>query len=248
MAKVRYLPHAPIIEAVIDFQVRLASDFSIDRFDALSGVLAGQYSSPERIQSMEARLGFEDGRPIPPDAKYTALGVRLKSPDNRAVAQFRSNGFTFNRLEPYTNWADVFSEALRLWREYVRVVGQATVTRLAVRYINRLRLPLPVPDLARYLVAPPVVAQGLPQTIRSFLTRIVVDDGDRGQSAIVTQTLEPSAVVQHHLMVLLDIDAYREATFAPDDPRLETVFGNLHDFKNEIFFESITEETVELFQ
>ena len=46
MAKVRYLPHAPIIEAVIDFQVQLASDFSIDRFDTLNGVLAGQYSSP----------------------------------------------------------------------------------------------------------------------------------------------------------------------------------------------------------
>lgn len=248
MARVQHLPHAPIIEAVIDVRVQLPPDFSIDRFEVLRGVLEGQYSGPERIQSMEARLGFVDGRPVPPDPKYAVLGIRLKSTDEHAIVQFRSDGFTFNRLEPYTNWAEIFPEALRLWHEYVRVVGQATVTRLAVRYINRLRLPLPVPDLARYLMAPPVVAPGLPQIIRSFLTRIVVFDGARDQSAIVTQALEPSAVEQNQMMVLLDIDAYKEATLAVNDPRLESVFRNLHDFKNEIFFESITEEAVGLFQ
>jgi uncharacterized protein (TIGR04255 family) len=197
---------------------------------------------------MEARLGFADGRPLPPDPRFTPLGIRLKSVDGHSIVQFRSNGFTFNRLEPYTNWEELFPEALKQWREYVEIVGQATVTRLAVRYINRLRLPLPVPSLAKFLVTPPMVAPPLPQIVRSFLTRIVIFDAVRDQSAIVTQALEPSAVEQGQLMVLLDIDAYKEAAMKPDDPRLESVFAGLHDFKNEIFFESITEEAVGLFQ
>ncbi len=41
-----------------------------------------------------------------------------KTPDRLNVAQFRRDGFTFNRLRPYTKWEEIRPEALRLWQLY----------------------------------------------------------------------------------------------------------------------------------
>ena len=107
-----------------------------------------------------------------------------------AVAQFRVDGFTFNKLEPYTTWENVFGEAARLWQIYAQTAQPLEIARLAVRYINRLRLPGPA-ELGQYLEAPPVLPPPIPQAVREFLTRIIVEDGN-GASAILIQALEAS--------------------------------------------------------
>jgi uncharacterized protein (TIGR04255 family) len=102
------------------------------------------------------------------------------------------DGFTFNRLKPYTGWAQVLPQALELWRIYVEEFGPLSVTRIAVRYINRLTLPAPVVNMSRYLTAPPTVPAGAPQSLRGFLQRIVLEDTAAGLTARVTQASEKS--------------------------------------------------------
>jgi uncharacterized protein (TIGR04255 family) len=247
MTRIRHLPRAPITEAVIDFHVQLEESPSVDCFEPLRGVLQADYPKAQHIHSFEARIGFEDGRPVPPDTKHAVLGLAFKSADERNIAQFRLNGFTFNRLQPYTEWDGIFRETMRLWQEYVRVARPSLVTRLATRYINRLRFPLPMPDLGRFLVAPPVVPAALPQAIAGFLTRVVIVESGRDLSAIVMQALETS-VEPDQSIILLDIDAYKMVELSPEDARIPAVLADLHDFKNAIFFESITEEAVRLFE
>ncbi|MBZ5551041.1 MAG: TIGR04255 family protein [Acidobacteriia bacterium] len=152
---------------------------------------------------------------------------------------------TYNKLEPYTTWEEVFSEAYRLWHLYIESAKPLDVTRLAVRYINRLRLPAPV-QLSKYLAAPPVLPPPIPQTIREFLTRVVVFESEHNSSAIITQAVE-AALDPTLTPVLLDIDAFREATIAPGDPLMPQMFEELRRLKNDIFFASITEHTVEMY-
>lgn len=246
MARVRHLRNAPIAEAVVDFRLELPGDFDIARFENLKGPLGSDYPNTQRIESFEARLGFEAGRPVSPDPKVRTLGLLFKSADKHSLAQFRTNGFTYNRLEPYTSWQEIFPEAMRLWKRYVELTQPASVVRLAVRYINRMHLT--PSDLDRYLVVPPRIPDALPQELRSFLERIVIFDERRGLSAIVTKALEPSPVPPNGLTAILDIDTYKEISLAPADPRLAAVFDDLHDLKNEIFFESITEEAVRKYE
>jgi uncharacterized protein (TIGR04255 family) len=246
MARVRHLRNAPIAEAVVDFRLELPGNFEVARFENLKGVLGSDYPNSQRIESFEARLGFDAGRPVSPDPKYRTLGLVFKSADNQSLAQFRSNGFTYNRLEPYTSWQQIFPEAMRLWNRYVELTQPAAVVRLAVRYINRMHFR--PSELDRYLVVPPRMPEALPQEMRSFLKRAVIYDERRGLSAIVTDALEPSAVPPNELTVILDIDSYKEVSFVADDPRLAAVFADLHDLKNEIFFESITEEAVRKYE
>lgn len=177
---------------------------------------------------------------------YAQIGLFFKTPDERNIVQFRTDGFTFNRLPPYTSWEEVFPEAMELFGEYCRVADPIRVVRLAARYVNRLRLPLPV-DLTAFLTAAPSIPEALPQALRAYLTRLVLTDIETSNSVIVTQALEP-APDPEHVVVLLDVDAYRDENVDPRDERIRTTFETLHDLKNRVFFGSITERAAEMYE
>ncbi|MCC7415600.1 MAG: TIGR04255 family protein [Acidobacteria bacterium] len=243
MARPRaHLKRAPIAEAVIDFRVLRREGVSPDQFRALTAI-GHEYGSPSPMHSIEARFGIEGGRPVAPTQVQAAVGWVYKA--DGAVAQFRLDGFTFSKLEPYTTWESVFGEADRLWRIYAQTAQPFEISRLAVRYINRLRLPGPA-ELRQYLEAPPVLPLPMPQAIREFLTRVVVENGNHA-SAILIQALEPS-LDPATVPLLLDIDAFREVSLPPGDPSLPGIFEQLRRLKNDIFFASVTEKTVAMFE
>jgi uncharacterized protein (TIGR04255 family) len=245
MARPRpHLARAPIVEAVIDFRVLGRESIAADDFSALNSRIGQQYNPPSLMHSVEARFGVERGKAIVPTQVAAPVGWLYQSRTQAAIAQFRVNGFTFSKLEPYTTWEEVFGEARRLWSIYVQVAQPQQVTRVAVRYINRLRLPAPA-DLGQYLSAPPVLPEPIPQTVREFLTRMVVDAPERNLSAILIQALE-APLDPSRMQVLLDIDAFRESPMPVEEPALAEIFEQLRALKNEIFFASVTERTVEM--
>jgi uncharacterized protein (TIGR04255 family) len=188
---------------------------------------------------------MEQGTSIEPTTTMSAVGWQYRA--GSLVAQFRTDGFTFSKLERYTSWGDVFAEASRLWRLYVSKAHPPEVIRVAVRYINRLRIPVPA-ELSEYLTAPPALASPSPQRLRQFLCRIVVDDPERDSSAVVVQASEP-LIGQEAIVLLIDIDAFKEnLSVAPTDPSLPEMFEQLRDLKNEIFFASLTEKAVEMYE
>jgi uncharacterized protein (TIGR04255 family) len=237
------LTNAPIAEAVLDMRVLRREGVDAAQFSGLAESLGPGYGQSAPMHSIEARFGIDRGRPVGPTQVQAAVGWVYQTAG--AVVQFRVDGFTFSKLEPYTNWESVFGEADRLWRIYVKIARPLEISRVAVRYINRLRLPGPA-ELRQYLEAPPVLPPPIPQAVREFLTRVVVDDGDHA-SAILIQALEAS-LDPATVPLLLDIDAFREVSLAPEDPSVAGIFEQLRRLKNDIFFASVTERTVEMYE
>src|SRR5436190_21056320 len=100
----------------------------------------------------EARFAAHEVQ-LTPTASSAEAGLLFYSEDEKAVVQFRLDGFTFNKLQPYSSWEEIFPETWRLWALYQSAIGNVQITRLAVRYINRLALPSG--DFGRYLTALP---------------------------------------------------------------------------------------------
>jgi uncharacterized protein (TIGR04255 family) len=246
MAKPRaHLPKAPIVEALFDFRVLQNLQTSPDCFANLATHVGAQYSQVGPLHSIQARFGFDQGRLQQPESRQSIMGWLYKA--EHEIAQFRLDGFTFSRIEPYTKWEQVFAEALRLWDVYVGAAQPKQVSRLAVRYINRMRVAGPA-QLSDYLAAPPVLPPPIPQTIREFLSRNYLEDAARNASAVVIQALEPQ-VDRSLISILLDIDSFRDnLTLLPDDPSIPKLFESLRSLKNEIFFASITERTAEMYE
>lgn len=247
-ARPRHLRRAPITEALIDFRVQPAEGLSSRQLEEAARQIEREYPARAALKTVHAKLDLGGGV-LKPGIEHNEVGVLVKSVDEKTQAQFRLNGFTLNRLEPYTSWEEIYPETKRLWRLYVEVAEPVAVVRLAARYINRLKLPLPVADLRDYLIEPPRIPEALPQTVLAFLTRLVIHDSSLQHSAIVTQSSEPNPLDPDHATILLDIDAFKDVVLKPgEQDEIDRVLGDLHEFKNHIFFGSITQRASELFE
>ena len=178
--------------------------------------------------------------------RQAPFGFRLGTPAKNRLLQIRPNGFTYSWLRPYSNWADLRAAAKQAWEIYTDLVMPENVIRAAVRYINHIRLPLPITELRDFLPASPDYPAEWPQTMTGYLSRIAVVDEASGNRAIVTQTSEQTDE-RGMMNFLLDIDC-----FNADPPRdaveLWELLDRLRDLKNQIFFNAVSERLLEMFE
>lgn len=77
--------------------------------------------------------------------------------------------------------------------------------------------------------------------------QIVIQNPEIQATAIITQTMEKPAE-NKRLPLILDIDVFKETVYVDNKEEIWNDFEKLRIFKNEIFFNSITEKTKELFK
>jgi len=243
-----HLSKAPIIEAVIDFRTALAPTFNVEKLQEAHATIRQDYPQMKTQRSWMGQMMQTAGKP--PKQAIRDLGVTgyaFSSADGKYVAQFRRDGFSFSRLAPYTSWEDVFGRAAILWKLFYELAQPIEVSRVAVRTINRILLPLPVSDLSKYLTAPPSVPPGTPNELLGFVTQLFVIDRATNIVSNIIQTVEqgPREV---HIPIILNTDVYLERPFRPADSALLKQFDALRHMKNLIFFKSLTPEVIETFK
>lgn len=240
------LSKAPITEAVLDIRVKVSADVQIGHLNSLYDSVSGQYPDKKERHKWEGKLEFKKGvAPISTSVEEID-GYMFYSADKKQILQARQDGFTFSRLKPYETWESFRDEAHRLWQIYRDVVSPE-ITRVALRYINKMEIPLTSKNLSDHLSAAPIVPNNLPQGVSSFLTRVVIHEPEIDASAIITQAME-KIVKPDILPIILDIDVFRQISLAMSEEDIWELFEKLRHFKNTIFFKSITEKTKELFK
>jgi uncharacterized protein (TIGR04255 family) len=250
MAKPRHLPHAPIVEAVIDFKTRTPAELKLESLGDLGVELSASYpSKPAEIRLLELAIKQEPGKPaISNQTDLGNVGYRFTSAEGKYIFQSRKDGFTFSRLSPYLDWETFFAEASRVFVRYHEIGRVEGVHRIAVRYINRILLPSEeVGDFSGFLTAPPPFPRDVPAFMAQFLTQVQVKDADSLLEATVTQTIQKGQQTPGFVPLILDIDVFQSGNF-PTDPRvLLPQLIPLRAFKNRLFFASITEKAADLF-
>jgi len=241
-----HLAKAPIQEALIDIRVRASQGIDVEALKVDDKYIRDNYPQVKEYRMGILGLHLKEEIQTISAAQPKTTGFIFTSEDGRQMVQFRTDGFTFNRLRPYERWESMRDEASKLWNTYLVTASPDKVIRVALRYINILELPLPVEDLSRYLTSPPAPPEGVPYSLESFLNRLVIHDKSTNAKAILTQALEASD--KNIAPVVLDIDAFHEEDFQPQNDEIWTIFERLHDLKNELFFRSITKTTLELCQ
>ncbi len=249
MAIPRHLSHTPITEAVIDFRVRTSPELDAKAFANITEAVGANYGPPKDVSLLEFGVRHSPGKqPESRQFDHGPIGSRYVSLDGKQIAQFRKTGFTFSRLAPYTRWEDMFAEAGRLYRIYVQTAQPEEVTRIAVRFINRLALPeQEVGDFSPFLTAVPPFPKDIPAVLTGFLTRVQVRDPQTMISGTVTQTIQQGSHEPGKIPVILDLDIYEAGSKSPDPGVVLPRFEALRVLKNRYFFASITEATADLY-
>lgn len=235
--------NAPITEALIDIQVTLPDEVTVSD---LARVEIGEevgYPNRQNRFDVEGQIAF--GEQVGTSTRQTHVGYNFLASDERQIVQVRSDGFTFSRLAPYDCWETFRGEARRLWELYRAVAKPVSTTRVAVRYINRLEIPLPIEDFKDYLRTVPEVSPDLSQELNGYLMQLAIPQEDIDSVVLLNEALlsPPSKDV---VSVLLDIDLFREIKSPIEDEELWTLLEQFRLRKNKVFEACITERTREL--
>lgn len=246
MPEPKHLSNPPIREAIVEFGVEPAPGVDFDSLSAVAQRMSNEYPSHERIQSFEGTIKIEaKTRTVEQTARVAEpRGYLLKSEDGARIVRVEANRFSFSWLTLYPGWDEFFAAAMGSWGCYRELLKPMQVDRLAARYINRMILSdeLPV-QLGDYLELPPQSTAGT--RMESFLTQLhVCDDGDRALRASIIQASEH----ERRLVVILDIDTSKIVKCECGSAEIPEVFRDLRDFKNRLFFRSITPKTVRMYE
>jgi uncharacterized protein (TIGR04255 family) len=240
------VPHyskAPITEALIDIQVRLPESTSID---ALRATISGDDARfkppiPLKHSVFEFRFGPEQQA----GAQHEDRGFLFPSVDGKHVLQARRDGFTLSRLAPYDRWENFRDDAKSLWTSYKKIAKPEVITRVAVKYVNRFDLTLPIGKLGQFFNVRPEVPGEKPQVVEGLFMQLQIPHNDIPAMLVLTQAIVPPPEVGM-VSIVLDIDLFCPNNPAGDDDDLWKLLERLHERKNQIFESCITDAAREL--
>lgn len=233
------LTRPPLREALVDIRLREELPVSVlPKFHAPRGF-------PVAKEMRHGQFQFKMDKDKPALAEVVAegaLGWRYEREDGSVVVQLRRNGLTYSILKNYPGWNGLREAARDVWREFLAIAGSVKVSRLAVRYINAISIPLGA-DYDEYLTTGPRVPKSVPSIVTSFLQRVLVPFEEDAATAIITQTLEmptPAAV--------LDIDVFTECSLEGASADIWSKLEKLRGIADRIFFSSLTEKVLESYR
>lgn len=237
----------PIHEALIDIRVEFPHGYDdVSPFEEYHELVKDRFPDKQKKMAFEAKFQLVEAQLTADSAPAKSLGYLFLSKKENKIVQARLDGFTFNKLTPYENWEAFKKEAAELWDKYYEKYRPVKITRVALRYINKIEIPVPMRDFNDYILTVPAIPNGLPQSLSSYLLRIQIPNPNINATAIITQTFEQPTPKQ--LPFIFDIDVFIQTNFTDNNPEIWNMFEKLRDFKNDIFFENITDTTMELFK
>ncbi|MGM8366494.1 TIGR04255 family protein [Virgibacillus sp. W0181] len=240
---------APVTEALLNIKVKLPSQITLATLDNFHEKIKNNYPYKRKIQTWEGGMEFNaKGAPKVDEPTSTIDGYIFKSVDGSKIVQARFDGLTFHMLSPYSEWKDFVEEAENLWNIYKAFLTPTIILQLGLRYINRIELPLPVHDLKEYLLTVPDVSSTVNYPLSGFFMRLVMKDNDSDAIAIVTETIDQDNQDSTILPIIFDTDVtINDLNLDYKDDFWEQV-AQMRNFKNNLFFNSLTEKGKELFR
>jgi uncharacterized protein (TIGR04255 family) len=242
------MPHynkAPITEALIDIRIDPLPEQQFANLQRSKKYLP-DYPHEEKRNLGHATVQF--GPSVQAVAQEKPWGLLFRNAGNTQVVQFRLDGFTFSRLEPYETWEQLRDEARRLWDIYREVVGAKQLASVGVRYINVLSLPTVPVEPEDYLKTYPQVSLELPADLRDFgpfFLSLAMNQPDlKGVLTINEGNAPPKG--QNTVSIVLDLSLSVPNPPAKNEDELWLFFEKLRDRKNLYFEACITDKTREL--
>lgn len=238
----------PILEAVIviNFLNTISSE---DVLEKVANALKANYDilTPEQEIEIKFKSGI-DGEVLDDRSKNKIY--RLRSQDTTEIALLKTNQIIFSKLAPYSGWDALFERAKRDWKVLIKELGKNDVSRVGVRFINRIDFPVEAVKgqglESFFKIYPSIPEKFLGKQIHKYSIQIENKINDEGTMAKVSSGIVPSPVPKA-ISILLDIDIYCNLDKHDPNDDIWSVIKKFRDHKNKIFESCITDETRRFF-
>lgn len=236
---------APVVEALIDIQCSISpavADELLRKFEDLYNSIKTEFPVREHKISQTFSFNLKENTL---EAKTHKNGYQYRNIPKGELAQFRLDGFTFNKLAPYSDWTAVIREAKKYWQLYSDLANPE-IKRIATRFINRFDIMWPITDDSYVKrVTSPATAPQTTSSIVQFLDSKLSRCAD-GTLVNVIQAVKDPPPEGQRAVYTLDIDVHRMGNFDPND--MWAFFDRFRDLKNETFRDYVGDKAMEEFK
>lgn len=235
----------PIVEAIIE--VRFASnvdDQSLERFEA---IVRDRYPTPPQLVTNLNVENFGSAIRI----NQEQAGFKIFSVDGTFTVTAGRNLVATARAAPYVGWDNFMTEARANWADWIRAVGWKDVTRIGLRYINRIDIPMTsehqvmnMADYFNFYVIPPTIMEFGP--MNGYAAAIEIPMLEQPYKLILNTGPVPNPLLKTASFIL-DLDLSLGKNLPRNAQDLWNTIESLRSIKNSAFEACITPKSRSLF-
>lgn len=249
----RRYKNPPIEEAICEFHFIPGQEWNFTIPGKLHTELSNEYAGRPQEQKV-VQVGLETQDDKPPNLRYGEglAKVQLVTEDGNRMIGVGPDVLSIHILRPYQStigsqsggWAEFYPRIQAAVEAYWKVSEPRAVSRIGIRYINKIVIPQKAVKVEDYLKCAMPNVSGLPDHINSFMSRAEYNYQDNVQLIILQGSIEtpPNSVG-----FLLDLDVIWQGAdpVTQDDALIKVI--ELRERERRVFETVITDKTRELF-
>lgn len=244
------LLNPPIVEAVLDIECDLPPGQQLAVLEGPAQERFRERYPKFRTQLVQEHLiAATPGGPPEVSVRHGVQAFQFLQDDEKQLVQVRAQGFSFNRLAPYTSFDDYLPEIEHAWRLYAGLAAPIQIRLIRLRYINRILLPFPEGrvNLDNFFKVGPRLPDEENLAFIGFFNQHTAVEVQTGHQVNIVFTSQPPQGDQ--LPVIFDNCVAASESGEPENwDWILTKIQSLRDLKNRIFKKSLTEQCLKLFQ
>jgi len=233
----------PITEAIIDIRIAAAVT-DVDQKKVVER-LKRRYPHSQPTHEVSINFtGFALG------VTQSAAGYRVTTDEQTDVVLVMPQGLATARLAPYQGWPLLRDHARKAWEAWRQETPHQPVSRIGIRYINRLDVPVDNRAVIRiedYLTLYPHLPAIDARPMLGYMMETVIPLSAPDWVATVRSALLTPPPIPKYVSLLLDFDVFRTADLPRKEDDLWHLVETGRDIKNGIFEACITDEARKLF-
>ena len=235
------LKNPPIKEALISIAFSHPIGIQLNDLNLFLNAIINEY--PNKNPQSEVRVKLNSDTP---EKTTEVTGYLLSSIDSKQHIIVNFNSISFHRVAPYESWENLIKEAKIYWKRFYLQFPDIQIHQISVRYINVMDIKFKEGEgFENYLSLLPHIPDNLPKIVEGYFLQLKIPEPIKNLFSVVTEFF---TLNQDIVEITLDVNVMKNLDNLPsDDNNLWILFEDLRVFKNDIFFNSITEKTKNLY-
>lgn len=170
----------PIIEALCEFYFSSNQPWDWTIPGLIYAKVGSEFPTKRQFNPLQVELRAETKGTSVQNVVGSVDRMQFLSQDESALIQVGPDFMSVHHLKPYSNWETFKQMISRSLMVYQQVASPQKITRIALRYINRIEIPEKMIDpeqrieLGDFLLAAPSVPKDVPQVFSTWVQRVEI--------------------------------------------------------------------------
>ncbi|RXG24290.1 TIGR04255 family protein [Leeuwenhoekiella aequorea] len=243
MSNHSYYENAPIILSILQFRFAPLENLNVNEVKKLASVIKKNFPDVEEKYSQGILINNnQDQTNISLDEKKFE-GVQISSKDKKDVFVITRDKFTFQSKNKYLGW-ESFTENIKLfWDAFSNTHNIEQLNGISLRYVNKFDLPLGLKDFKKYFTTY-MEDKKNDFSITNYQFRFSSIDKENNLIVNIGHSLEKAT--SENIPYIFDLDILKNDFIINNSKSVWEEFEKIREKKNQVFNQSITEETINL--